>query len=143
VHRPIAKDYAVTLESPKSDEVTVPVLISGTLKKKLPSYLHLWLISHGAEHGIVAFWPQTEAILTDRKWTVTYGPREFKNLESRRLQMFVVSDEGQKLFNYYRQANQYHTKGAAVHWSGILQRPADMVAVSSEINIKLRTAPIP
>jgi hypothetical protein len=107
----------------------------------LPSDLHLWLINHGTENGIAAFWPHTEAIPTDKKWEVKYDPREFQNLASRRLQMFVVSEEGQKLFNYFKQANQYHTKGAAVHWPGILQRPSDMVAVSSEIKIKLLITP--
>jgi hypothetical protein len=137
----IAKDYAATIESPKDQEVIIPVIIAGTLKKKLPNHLHLWLINHGTENGIVAFWPHTEAVPTEKKWTVTYNPREFDHLATRRLQMFVVSDEGQKLFNYFKQANQYHTKGAALHWPGILQRPSDMIAVSSEILIKLRKAP--
>jgi hypothetical protein len=136
-NRATAKDYAVTVESPKNKEVQVPLLLSGTLKKKLPSNLRLWLINHGTENGVAAFWPQSEASLIGRKWTVTYEPREFKNLDPRRLQMFIVGSEGQKLFNYFKRVNQYHTRGAAARWPGLLERPSDMVEVSSEIKIKL------
>jgi hypothetical protein len=103
------KDYVATVDSPTNKTVPIPVLIAGTLKRTLPDGFQLWLVNHGTENGHAAFWPQTEAKVVGKRWSVTYEPREFEHLSTRRLQMYLVGKEAQKLLSYFKQANSFHT----------------------------------
>jgi hypothetical protein len=96
--------YEITIKSPKwGQELSPPVSISGTMKKKLPDGYELWLINTGTQNGQPAYWPQDFAVINNNGgWTLKYRPREFHLGEERRMNLYIVGKDGQRLFAYYR-----------------------------------------
>ena len=78
--------HEITVKAPKWGEArTSPVIISGSIKKKLPNGYRLWLINKGTQNGHPAYWPQDPADINDKgSWTLKYQPRNFKEGDERR-----------------------------------------------------------
>jgi hypothetical protein len=140
-------EYGVQVKKPKKDGEIVhpPLTISGTVKKALPKGYELWMVSIGGPTGAPEYWPHKKVeILSDRTWEFDYDPK-FKQGELRRLQLYILGEEGQKLVFSTKYINEQHDKTSTMnpkpgHFP-VLRTTSDFFEACPLIRIKLSSAP--
>jgi hypothetical protein len=136
---PMPGNLKVTVKEPKPNtKHPPPVLLAGTINKKLPEGLKLWLVNVGTGTGR---WPQGEVTLESdnwRNWSVVYRPGNFEDNEPRNLRIYVVGQDGLALIQAYDRINNFHGKHAPPGGlPGLTLLTEDMKPVSPIIPIRL------
>jgi hypothetical protein len=146
--------FKATIKKPKPDKkYAPPIKLTGTINKKLPDGLKLWLVNEG--HGVMR-WPQKEVnVQSDKDWSVEYDPKNFSDNDKRTLRIYVVGQTGLALLQAYYHINKFHKKDVAQRLlrrrnsraarggrSGITPLTEDiMKPVSPTISFRLSKAP--
>lgn len=143
-------EYGVQVKKPKKDGEIVypPLTISGTVKKALPKGYELWMVGIGGKKEAPEYWPHRNIeILSDRTWEFDYEPKNFKEGELRRLQLYILGEEGQKLVLCTKYINEQHVKTSTMnpkpgHFP-MLRTTSDFFEACPLLRIKLSSATKP
>jgi hypothetical protein len=146
---PALTGFKITVKEPLPDKkYTPPVQLTGTINKKLPEGLKLWLINEGGSATEV--YPQTEVVVQRdnwRNWSAEYTPALFADGDKRTMRIFVMGQDGLALIRAYEHINRFHKRVAAGGgkvepggWSGIPVLTKDMKPVSPHISFRLAKA---
>jgi hypothetical protein len=141
-------EYGVQVKQPKKDNEIVhpPVKISGTVKKTLPKDYKLWMVGIGGKTEAPEYWPHREVdILANKTWEFDYEPKNFKENEQRRLQLYILGTEGQKLVFCTKYINEQHVATSTMnpkpgHFP-VMRTTSDFFEACPLIRIKLSSAP--
>jgi hypothetical protein len=144
-----AKKYSVDFVQPQANSRLYPPLtLKGTIRPAtLPDGWKLWLFNEGTQNGFVAFWPQEEAIKAGKGvWEVEYMPTPiYRDGDRRKLHIYLVGPDGQKLIGLYRQLNRHFALPQGGNFLGIAGTAltSDIVSISEMLPITLKKAKVP
>jgi hypothetical protein len=142
-----ADDYDLRIKKPGSNNTLIsPIEITGTIAKRLPDGLELWLVNHGRREGQDEYWLQDKVFIpADRSWTYRYTAYGFKEGDTRELQFYIVGKDGQRLIRCFRRINERHVAKSENKekpgFEAIPELTSDFVKAGAPLNLFLTHDP--